>query len=61
MIMTLIQVDPVTGNPVGSTAPQFWIMVGRINTQVKYAVAFDDPAAARVGEDAPALVTLHAR
>ena len=60
-IMAVATNDPATGSPVVPAGPQHWFVVGRINTQVRYAVAFDDPATTRPGDKPPALLTLHAR
>jgi len=57
MIMTLIQVDPATGKPVGPAAPDSWFVVGRLNAQSKYVVVADDPTAGRAGRALPALDT----
>lgn len=61
VLLTIATIDPLTGKQVESAGPQNWIIVGRINTQVRYAVAFDDTAATDSGGDAPALLTLNAR
>lgn len=56
MIMSLIQVDPATGKPVGPAPPERWFVVGTLHAQSRYVVATDS-AAGTVGRALPALVT----